>query len=157
MDLQQILLICGGSLFGLFTLIEITPIKINPWSAIAKTLGNAFNSGLITKIEVLEQQVNDCFKEIEMLRHKFDKHNAENKRRNILQFEKQLLEGDKKITKEAFDTILLDITSYEDYCNRHPEFKNNVVKNGIYFINKIYQKKLTENSFYIYNLEEKEK
>lgn len=162
MDLQQLFLICGGSLFGILTLIEITPIKINPWKTIARFLGDAFNGSLITKINSLEEQISSLEKQIGALseeqvniRHKIDRHVAEGKRKAIIQFERQLLDEGDKVTKDAFDTILIDITEYEEYCERHPEFKNNVVINGIYFINKTYQKKLIDNSFYVPILEEK--
>ena len=37
------------------TLIEITPIKVNPWSAIAKWFGKVFNGEVLNKLDKMEQ------------------------------------------------------------------------------------------------------
>lgn len=44
MSLKEILLGGGGLLAVLLTLVEIAPIKINPWSALAKAIGRAINA-----------------------------------------------------------------------------------------------------------------
>ena len=36
MDLHEILLSGGAGVLALLTLIQITPVKINPWSALCK-------------------------------------------------------------------------------------------------------------------------
>lgn len=36
------------------TIIEITPIKINPWGALLKWAGENFNSGINKKIDKIE-------------------------------------------------------------------------------------------------------
>ena len=37
-DIQQNILAGGGTLFLLMTLVQISPIKINPWSAIERVI-----------------------------------------------------------------------------------------------------------------------
>ena len=44
MTIQEILAGGGGALLVLMTLVQIAPVKINPWSAIAKALGRAINA-----------------------------------------------------------------------------------------------------------------
>lgn len=39
MTIKELLLGGGGLLLILMTLVQIAPIKINPWSALAKQLG----------------------------------------------------------------------------------------------------------------------
>ena len=36
MELKEILMGGGGGLFALLTILQISPIKINPWSALAR-------------------------------------------------------------------------------------------------------------------------
>ena len=45
-------------------------------------------------------------------------------RYRILRFDDEVLHDDKH-TKEHFDQILRDITTYERYCDDHPNFENN--------------------------------
>ncbi len=44
MSIQEILMNGGGALVILLTLVQIAPIKVNPWSALAKWLGRAINA-----------------------------------------------------------------------------------------------------------------
>ncbi len=39
----------GGILLVAMTLIQIAPIKLNPWSALAKAIGRAINGEVIAK------------------------------------------------------------------------------------------------------------
>ncbi len=43
MSIQEILAGGGGVLLVLMTLVEIAPVKISPWGAIAKVIGRAIN------------------------------------------------------------------------------------------------------------------
>ena len=43
---KQIALSGGGVLLALMTIIQIAPIKINPWSWIAQKIGKAIRIGL---------------------------------------------------------------------------------------------------------------
>ena len=44
MDLKEIFMGGGGALVVLLTLVQIAPVKVNPWSAIAKAVGKAVNA-----------------------------------------------------------------------------------------------------------------
>ena len=50
MNLKELFWSGGGMVLVLLSLIEVSPIKINPWSRLAKIIGHALNA------EVLEQQ-----------------------------------------------------------------------------------------------------
>ena len=49
MTLDKILACSGGGLFLLLTLVELAPIKVNPWSWIAKSIGKAMGIEAIEK------------------------------------------------------------------------------------------------------------
>ena len=53
MTLKEILFGGGSALFVLLTLLQLAPIKINPWSAIAKAFGRAINSEVLEKVEMI--------------------------------------------------------------------------------------------------------
>lgn len=139
MAIQDLLLPCGGLLIVLLTLIQIAPIKINPWSAIAKTLGRAINKEMMDKLESLD-------KEMKQLRDATALESALNCRVRIIHFGDETLHGQKH-TKEHFDQILRDIDKYEHYCSTHPEFENNVTVLTSARIKEIYQKRLADGDF----------
>lgn len=129
--------------FGLtiivLTLFQITPIKINPWSAIARWIGKAINKEVIDKVDELT---------IEVQKNKKD--NDEKwmsaKRKDILRFGDEIRHKENH-SKEHFDQVLTDISDYELYCNTHPEFMNNVASATINLIKETYSKCLKNNNF----------
>ena len=72
--------------------------------------------------------------------------NATTARYRILRFNDELLHGTRH-SKEHFDQVLGDITSYESYCAGHPEYENNKAVLAIQHIKRIYQQCITENDF----------
>lgn len=139
MSLIEILSSSGGAILVLFTLVQIAPVKLNPWSWIAKKLGRALNGETIEKVDEL------C-KDVQALRNECDERQAVNCRTRIMRFGDEILHGTKH-SKEHFDQILLDITSYEKYCEQHPNFENNIAVVTVQHIKRVYQNCLEENSF----------
>lgn len=137
--IRSILLYGGGGLVVLMTLVQITPIKINPWSWIAKRIGRAINSEVLEKVNTLTKDVKD-------LKASDDEKWASLSRSHILRFGDELLHGVAH-SKEHFDQILIDISEYESYCKGHPDYLNNVADATIKQIKRTYQKCLDDNSF----------
>ena len=54
MTLKEILWGSGGAIIILLTLIQITPIKLNPWTAIGKAIGRALNSYVLKDLDYIE-------------------------------------------------------------------------------------------------------
>ena len=105
-------------------IIQISPIKINPFSWIAKKIGNALNADVI-------KQLNDNKLSLQKLNEKLDNHIRENEeehinecRRRILVFNEKVVADSKNITKERYDSILDDIDEYEKYCQENPQYPN---------------------------------
>lgn len=139
MSIQDLLLPGSGLLIALLTLIQIAPVKINPWSAIAKTLGRAINKEMMDRLESLD-------KEVKQLRDATALESVLNCRVRILRFGDETLH-DQRHTKEHFDQILRDIDKYEHYCDTHPEFENNVTVLTSTRIKEIYRKRLADGDF----------
>lgn len=137
--IKQILLGGGGVLLVLMTLVEITPIKINPWKWIGKKIGRMLNGEVIAKVDNLGQELADH-------KEKSEERHATLCRAHILRFGDEVLHGIPH-SKEGYDNILLDIDSYEEYCEKHPGYKNNVAVATITHIKNMYQKHLQEDSF----------
>ena len=117
------------------SLVEISPIKINPWSWIGKVL----NKDILHKLEKVEKDVAEVKREV-------GESSAVTSRYRILRFDDEILH-DIKHSKEHFDQILLDIDVYEKFCEEHPDFKNNLAVMAIKHIKEIYSNCSRENSF----------
>lgn len=126
-------------LAGLATLIQISPIKIDPWSALARAIGRAINKEVIEKVEKLETSV-------ESLNNKVDEGGAKTARARILRFGDEIIHGVRH-SKEHFDDILDDMTDYEHYCQEHPDFKNDKTGLTSALIKETYKECLKKHDF----------
>ena len=57
MTLDELLLGGGLGLAAVLTLIQIAPVKIDPWSAIAKALGRAVNGEVLKEVTDTKAQL----------------------------------------------------------------------------------------------------
>ena len=128
-----------GALLALSGLVEISPIKINPWTAILRWFGKRLNGNVIEEVAILKEKV-------QQLSDRQEENEAKSARVRILRFGDELYQG-KKHSKEHFDNILEDITTYNDYCRDHPDFKNERTKITEKQIVSTYQRCLTEHTF----------
>lgn len=133
MSIQELLLKGGGIVFALLTLVQITPIKVNPWSAIARAIGKALIGGDI--MAKLEEHIRVD-----------DERDADMHRYRLLRFNTELLRKTRH-TKEEFDEILYSVTYYERYCQDHPKYENNRAVLAIENIKRVYRECLETNDF----------
>lgn len=108
------------SVLGILSLIQIAPIKINPWSWLGRAIGRAINGELI-------EEVKEVKKKVDKLENSIDENEAKSARVRILRFGDELYQGNNH-SKEHFDNILADITDYNSYCREHKEFVNERTK-----------------------------
>lgn len=123
----------------IISLIQIAPIRIDPWSSFVKWIGKLMLGELTAKVDNLE-------KKIDALEQKEDRRDAINKRVRILRFEDELQE-DKRHSKDSFDQVLSDVTDYEEYCEEHPKFRNNQTAATVEHIKKVYAERLEKRDF----------
>lgn len=146
MTAAEIFLASGGGLAILLTLVQIAPIKINPWSALARALGRAINGeviGMLSEVKTEQKSTSDRLNEhIRM----DDERNADEHRARILRFNNELIR-EIPHTKEEFIDVLADIDSYERYCRDHPEYKNNRAVHAIANIGRVYDERLEKHDF----------
>lgn len=128
-----------GGLIGLTTLVEIAPIKINPWSFIAKVVGRAINAEVLTELKQTREKLDEHIRAD-------DERNADMRRTRILRFNNELLR-DISHTKEDFIDVLADIDDYEAYCREHPDYKNSRALHAIANIGRAYDERLQKHDF----------
>lgn len=143
MSASELITEIGGWGVGLavvfMTIIQISPIKINPWTRILKAIGNIMNEDMIKKVDKLDKDLAD-------LRTECDVREANGCRTRILHFNDEMIHGSKH-TKEHFDQILIDISTYENYCETHENYKNNIANLAIEHIKNAYKKCTDESAF----------
>lgn len=105
------------------TFVEVSKIKINPWSALARFIGRALNGDVIERMDKLDGRMEQIEKRQDQSEAADKMRDALSQRNRILRFGDELLH-DKKHSKEHFDEILRDIDRYEKYCEEHREFEN---------------------------------
>ena len=160
----------------LMSMVEISPIKVNPWSAILKYIGSKLNGELQTDIqsikadmqamkediqgvktdvqesreqtrEEIRSQMRTLDKKIETVRESSQVVEAKQSRVRILRFDEELLKGEEH-TKEHFTQILDDIDLYEEYCDKHDGFKNGIARHAIKHIRDTYDELEKKRAFY---------
>lgn len=133
--LEQLLL----AVFGGMTLIQWSPIKIDPWKWLFGWIGRAINGEVLERVGKMDVR-------LEKLEGKVDESEAKAARVRILRFGDEVLHG-KLHSKEHFDQVLLDIVEYEQYCDDHKDFQNGVTPATSKHIKKIYAERLENNDF----------
>ncbi len=105
--LSLILLISGASL------VEVSPVKINPWTWAGNKLGKYLGIS-----EIREELEN-------------------NRRTRILRFDDELISHIRH-RKDMFEAILVDCDTYERYCKAHKGYVNSIAGDSIEHIREVY-------------------
>lgn len=152
MELGEILA-SGGAVIVVMSLIQVSPIKVNPWSAIAKVLGKipkaigrAINGDIIERLDSMQKDIDelkerDCQQDATR-----DEIQALYARRRIIQFADEIRRK-MKHSEEHFDNIFEDVKYYKDHCRDHPDFENNKAVISISIIEVTYRKCVEEDDF----------
>jgi hypothetical protein len=138
-ELRDLLVSGGGGLLLLLTLVQIAPIEVNPWTAIAKCIGRAINAEVLAEVKSTRARLDAHIRSD-------DERNADDRRTRILRFNNELLR-DIPHTREDYIDILADIDDYEAYCRDHPDYKNNRAVHAIANIGRVYDERLAKHDF----------
>lgn len=120
----------GVSLIVLLSLIQISPMKLNPWSA----MGRMFNRDILEKVSDIQKDVK-----------KLEKNDVDQSRARILRFADDIRHSIDH-SQEYFDHILDDITDYEHYCDGHSEYRNEKAVASIRLIRKKFDDCIDKNN-----------
>lgn len=146
------LLRAHGLTYGVFiilaslTIIQISPLKIDPWGHVHKMVVKFLNGEVLEKISNLDSKVAQLQEEITLNEIRREKSEAVAARIRILRFNDELLHNQKH-TKAMFDQTLLDIDHYNEYCEKDAHFKNGITVLAADNIRKVYQKCSEEHKF----------
>lgn len=124
------------------SLVQISPININPWSAILKWLGRQMNHDVIEKVDNIEARLDAHIKD-------YAETTLKARRSSILDFGSSVIRGTNH-QREKFDFMISECDSYQEYCKEN-KIKNGVADASIAEIRRIYQLHLRNNDFLVEN------
>ena len=127
-------------------IIEVSPIKLNPWTWLLSPLRKAITGDLSDKMTAIGKDVSKLQADLDDHIDSYQQDKASTARQRILRFNDEILQHQKH-TKEHFDEILADIDFYEDYCADHPKYPNNKAVIAIENIKNTYKKCQEHNGF----------
>lgn len=138
---------------GVPTLLQVSPIKINPWSWIGKGLGwlwcsfrRSLNADVLDKLAEVELAQQETKQKLENHIKLDDRREADKVRASILQFNNELLR-DIPHTKEEFVEVLSKIDWYNDFCDTNKDYKNSRAVHAISNIERVYDERLQKHDF----------
>ena len=111
---------------ALLSLVEISPIKLNPWKWIKAFIA------LPSRLEKLE--------------HEFNDDRAFRWRQMIINRSERIQDGN-LLRKEVWKDTIETIGNYEKYCSKHPEFRNELATVTIEYMREQYKYALDHNLF----------
>lgn len=121
------------------SLVQISPLKINPWTWLGNKVRDALFRDINVRMDVLQKSMDD---HIAM----DDQRDAKGCRLRILRFNDEVIQGQRH-TREHFNEILDDITHYEKYCDAHPDYENSKAVLAIENVKRVYRECEANNSF----------
>lgn len=154
----------GWGLAIILSIVEVSKIKINPWSALFKWIGNILfssirlemasmktdmtkeMSGVKSEVEAVKTEVFDVKKDLGEMKDESREDKAKAARTRILVCADEVYQGTRH-SKEYFDNILSDITFYKIYCKEHPDFQNDMTVLAVERIEEVYRHCLEEHDF----------
>lgn len=165
MDLFEINNLAQGGVVGLLIvligMIKIPKIELNIWNLIGRTIGrsinkeameqvNTFSKDIHEKVDNFSKEINDNFgelsKKVDDLEKADELERVRFARQRILRFNDEIL-CNQRHSKEHFDEILDDITTYEHYCNTHKEYENDKAVLAISTIREVYKECMKTHDF----------
>lgn len=151
MDFETFVACCIG--LGLPTLIQISPVKLNPWSwllSLLKWIWKGFcrslNADVLHDLAEVKSAQNDVKEKLESHIKMDDEREADNVRASILHFNNELLRNIPH-TKEEFVEILAKIDWYNNFCNTHKDYRNSRAVHAIANIERVYDDRMVKHDF----------
>lgn len=126
--------------------VQIAPIKINPWSWLARHFGRAVNGEVMAELKSQKEDLNGIHKEVDALRRCNGKRRADDARNRILRFDDELRRG-MPHSLEFWRQIIRDCDFYVEYCKKNDDYINGTADSAIKNIRTTYDVVKEKNAF----------
>ena len=101
---------------------------------------------LVNRKDKTAEKIDKIMEVVLEVSERVDNNSATNARTRILRFDDELINGVHH-SKEYFQQTLEEIDTYEQYCTKHPNYKNNACILAIEHIRRVYIRLLDEGGF----------
>ena len=152
MSLEELLIPGIGSAIVL-SLIQISPVKINPlsalmgfWKWIWRGFCKSLTAPVLAELEELKKAQREQAEILSKHITEADTEKADRMRDRILGFSEKIRLGN-EYTHERWANVMLDITRYESFCAEHKNYPNGLAVAAIEHIRSEYQRRLPINDF----------
>ena len=145
MSIGAIIGIITGGLAVLGTFVEVSKIKLNPWSALFKWIGSKMNTEVMEEIKVLKKNDEEIRKEQEEIKMQQAIDACDAIKAEVFQFYNEC-KRDMKHSEAEFNHITQQNKKYEKLLEITHE-PNGVYEMEYEYIMKIFKKAMRENDF----------
>lgn len=118
-------------LIGSVTIIQFSPIKLDPWTRLFEAIGNCING--------------DIKENLSELKRDFEETKANDMRWHILEFSNSCRSGVKH-SKEEWMHVIEQLKQYETYV-KEKEIDNGVIEEESKYLRSLYQERCNKNDF----------
>lgn len=130
---------------GLTSILQISPIKINPWTSVLYWIGGVFNKPVMAELENVKQDIQNVKSSVTEIKKINDRRWSERVRGEILEYARACQCGQLHTRSEWEQKIAL-IEEYDNYV------KENELVNGKFvaakeYLQETYQRRLKKNDF----------
>lgn len=129
----------------LSTIIQITPIKLNPWSALFKWIGKMINNETNKKIDAVATEQDQLKNQISSVVKAVDENEKDRIRWEVLEFANSCRNG-RKHTRDEFQHIITLNDKYKALLAKTND-KNGVFDSEYEYIDKLYKERQEKNDF----------
>ena len=148
---EELTALCA--VLGVTTLVQISPLKINPWTLLYKLMRriwrafcHSLNSEVLSEIKQLKSDLSTTNTNLAEHIHDADYNKATEWRAKIIGFSDELRIGTRH-SEEMFDEVLSTIDKYESFCKLHKDYPNSKAVTAIQRVRDSYAERLKNNDF----------
>lgn len=123
------------ALVGILSLIQIAPIKVNPWDSMLGWVGSKINAGIKGQLEAVRLQADSQQEE-------FREFWIDYQREAILRFSRECSQ-EIPHSREEWNHILDIIKRYESFCAKH-DIANGVIEENSSYLRDLHKQLLQE-------------
>jgi len=125
-------------LIGAITVIDIAPIKINPWKALLKWIGKNVNGEM-------QVQIANIGTEVKEIKRDYEQKVTNDMRWGILHLANTCRQGVEH-SKDEWRHVMDQVAKYEDYTERKG-ITNGVIEEDTRYLRELYHKRNVNNDF----------
>ena len=129
----------------LLSLVQITPIKINPWTSLVVWIGNIITQPVQDELKGVGNKLDNVEKDLSEFKKEQEEKDANDTRRFVFDFANACRNG-RLHTRKQWNFVLTQIDEYEDYVEKKG-IKNGVFKGEDEYLRERYKSRLVKNDF----------